>query len=200
MAKGQEQGEYHLIIMSCLSDRRPQVAQFSLEEKVNVTTGIGWGGGRCVVRLYIKPTHLDSDQSVLQGNISPIREWPGLCLQVCTSTYFSNFQHSHRLQDSPLGVRFVDFVTAFPAPINAAASFNRRLIRLRGLYMGREHVGKGVNIALGPMMNMGRVAEGGRNWEGFGADPFLAGEAAYETILGMQQGGVVACAKHLVAK
>jgi len=114
--------------------------------------------------------------------------------------YFFNVRISPRVQDSPLGVRAVDFATAFPAGINAAASFNRRLIRLRGLYMGREQVGKGVNIALGPMMNMGRVAEGGRNWEGFGADPFLAGEAAYETILGMQQGGVVACAKHLVAK
>ena len=66
--------------------------------------------------------------------------------------------------------------------------------------MGREHTGKGVNIALGPMMNMGRVAEGGRNWEGFGADPFLTGEAAYETILGLQQGGVIGCAKHLVGK
>ena len=66
--------------------------------------------------------------------------------------------------------------------------------------MGQEHRGKGVNVVLGPMMNMGRVAQGGRNWEGFGADPFLAGEAAYETILGMQQSGVVACAKHFVAK
>jgi hypothetical protein len=66
--------------------------------------------------------------------------------------------------------------------------------------MGREHVGKGVNVALGPMMNIGRVAGGGRNWEGFGADPFLAGEAAYETIIGMQEGGVQACAKHLINK
>jgi beta-glucosidase-like glycosyl hydrolase len=41
------------------------------------------------------------------------------------------------------------------------------------------------------MMNMGRLAEGGRNWEGFGADPFLSGEAAYETILGMQEGGII---------
>ena len=103
-------------------------------------------------------------------------------------------------QDSPLGVRFSDFVTPFPAGINAAASFNRGLIRTRGLLMGREHRGKGVNVALGPMMNMGRVAQGGRNWEGFGADPFLAGEAAYETILGMQQAGVMACAKHFVGK
>jgi len=66
--------------------------------------------------------------------------------------------------------------------------------------MGREHVGKGVNIALGPMMNMGRVAQGGRNWEGYGADPFLTGEGAYETILGLQEGGVIGCAKHLVGK
>ncbi|KAF5356831.1 hypothetical protein D9756_006600 [Leucocoprinus leucothites] len=120
------------------------------------------------------------------GNIQPIepidgRGWPGLCLE-----------------DAPLGVRLTDFVTGFPTGINTAATFNRRLIRARGLAMGQEHVGKGVNVALGPMMNLGRVAEGGRNWEGFGADPYLAGEVAYETILGMQQGGVQACAKHLV--
>lgn len=59
-------------------------------------------------------------------------------------------------------------------------------------------LGKGVQVALGPMMNLGRVAQGGRNWEGFGADPFLAGESAYETILGIQAAGVQAVAKHYV--
>jgi len=73
-------------------------------------------------------------------------------------------------------------------------------MRLRGLYMGQQFKGKGVHIALGPGMNMARVPQAGRNWEGFGADPFLAGEASYETILGMQQGGTQACAKHLVNK
>ncbi|KAF9451014.1 glycoside hydrolase family 3 protein [Macrolepiota fuliginosa MF-IS2] len=150
------------------SKAKAKVAAFSLEEKVSIATGVGWMNGRCV------------------GNIPAIqpitgRGWPGLCLE-----------------DSPLGVRHADFVTGFPTGINTAATFNRALIRARGLGMGQEHVGKGVNVALGPMMNMGRVAEGGRNWEGFGADPYLAGEAAYETILGMQQGGVQACAKHLV--
>ncbi|KAF8153932.1 glycoside hydrolase family 3 protein [Crassisporium funariophilum] len=147
---------------------RAKIAGLTLEEKVNISTGVGWTGGRCV------------------GNIpalEPIngRGWPGLCLE-----------------DSPLGVRFGDFATSFPTGINTAASFNRGLIRQRGLFMGLEHRAKGVNIALGPMMNMGRIAQGGRNWEGFGADPFLAGESAYETILGMQEGGVMACAKHLV--
>ncbi len=66
--------------------------------------------------------------------------------------------------------------------------------------MGREHHDKGVNIALGPMTNMGRVAQGGRNWEGFGADPYLSGEATYETVLGLQSAAVAACVKHLVGK
>ena len=46
---------------------------------------------------------------------------------------------------------------------------------LRGLYMGREYVGEGVNMALGPIMNMGH-SEGGGIWEVVGADPSLAGD------------------------
>lgn len=66
--------------------------------------------------------------------------------------------------------------------------------------MGEEFRGKGINVALGPMMNLGRISQGGRNWEGFGADPYLSGEAAYETILGLQSTGVQACAKHYINK
>ncbi|KAH9856097.1 glycoside hydrolase superfamily [Lenzites betulinus] len=115
------------------------------------------------------------------GNIPAVADFPGLCLE-----------------DSPLGVRDTDFVTAFPTGLSAATTWQRSLIRARGLAMGQEFKGKGVHVALGPMMNMGRIAQGGRNWEGFGADPFLSGEAAYETILGLQEGGVQACAKHYI--
>lgn len=66
--------------------------------------------------------------------------------------------------------------------------------------MGLEHRSKGVHVALGPMTNMARVAQGGRNWEGFGGDPYLSGEATYETVLGLQQAGVAASVKHLIAK
>ena len=84
-----------------------------------------------------------------------------------------------------------------PAGINVAATFDRSLIYRRGRAMGAEHRGKGVNVALGPMTNMGRVAAGGRNWEGFGADPFLSGVASAETVRGVQDAGVIACVKHL---
>ncbi|KAJ7789191.1 glycoside hydrolase superfamily [Mycena olivaceomarginata] len=102
------------------------------------------------------------------------------------------------LEDSPLGVRFADFASAFPAGINAAATWDVDLIKARGVAMAQEHRGKGVNVALGPMTNMGRVAAGGRNWEGFGGDPFLSGVATAATIEGMQGVGVIATVKHYI--
>ncbi|KLO13958.1 glycoside hydrolase family 3 protein [Schizopora paradoxa] len=102
------------------------------------------------------------------------------------------------LEDSPLGVRYADFVSAFPPAINVAATFNRTLMNQRGVAMGEEFRGKGVHIALGPMMNLMRAPAAGRNWEGFGGDPFLSGEGAFETVSGIQSVGVQAVAKHYI--
>ena len=71
-------------------------------------------------------------------------------------------------------------------------SFDKSLMYARGYAMGQEHKGKGVNVALGPMTNMGRNAQGGRNWEGFGADPYLSGHATEQTVRGMQDAGIQA--------
>ncbi|KAH9970038.1 glycosyl hydrolase family 3 N terminal domain-containing protein [Lactifluus volemus] len=60
------------------------------------------------------------------------------------------------------------------------------------------HVGNGVNMVLGPVINMGRVAQSGRNWEGFGADPFLTGVGACESILGIQYAGAQTCASTFI--
>ncbi|KAJ7104880.1 glycoside hydrolase superfamily, partial [Mycena epipterygia] len=68
----------------------------------------------------------------------PRLNWKGLCFE-----------------DSPLGVRFADLASAFPAGINAAATWDLGLIEARGKAMGGEHKGKGVNVALGPMTNLG---------------------------------------------
>ncbi|KAF7364847.1 Glycoside hydrolase family 3 protein [Mycena venus] len=102
------------------------------------------------------------------------------------------------LEDSPVGVRLASNASTFPAAMNVASTFNRTLMRQRGEAMGAEFRGKGVNVALGPMMNTMRAPAAGRNWEGFGADPFLSGEGAFETITGLQSQGVQATAKHFV--
>lgn len=138
----------------------------SFAEKVNLTTGTGWGSGPCV------------------GNTGSVPRLgiPNLCLQ-----------------DGPNGVRFTDFVTHFPSGLATAATFNKGLMYLRGKAMGKEHKKKGVHIALGPVIGpMGLKAAAGRNWESFGADPYLQGIGGAATVEGLQDEGVVATARHLV--
>lgn len=147
---------------------KPVVANLSNADKAALGTGLGLIGGPCI------------------GSTTAVKAIPGFPA--------SGFC----LQDSPVGVRFADHVSVFPAGINAAATWNRTLIRARGEAMGAEFRGKGIHVALTPMMNLMRAPAAGRNWEGAGGDPYLTGEVAYELITGVQSQGVQACAKHFI--
>ncbi|EEP77226.1 beta-glucosidase 1 [Uncinocarpus reesii 1704] len=104
------------------------------------------------------------------------------------------------MQDGPLGIRFADYVTAFPAGINVGATWSKDLAYLRGRAMGAEQRDKGVDVQLGPAIGpLGRSPDGGRNWEGFGPDPVLSGNLVSQTIKGIQDVGVIACVKHFIA-
>jgi beta-glucosidase len=103
------------------------------------------------------------------------------------------------LQDGPAGVARFGGVTAFPAPITLAASWNRDLVQRWGAAMAAEERGKGAMVQLGPMMNMVRSPAAGRNFESFGEDPFLTAELVTADVLGMQSQKVVATAKHFIA-
>lgn len=103
------------------------------------------------------------------------------------------------LQDGPLGIRFGPNVTAFPAGIHAASTWDTDLIKKRGAALGEEARGLGVNVLLGPSSGpLGKIPAAGRNWEGFGPDPYLTGVSMAETIIGIQDVGVQACAKHYI--
>ncbi|KAL9108088.1 MAG: hypothetical protein Q9227_007063 [Pyrenula ochraceoflavens] len=103
------------------------------------------------------------------------------------------------LQDGPLGVRYPSGVTAFPAGVQAASTWDINLINQRGAFLGAESKAKGVHVQLGPVAGpLGKIPEGGRGWEGFSVDPYLTGIAMAQTISGMQRSGVQACAKHYI--
>ena len=124
-------------------------------------------------------------QDLCVGNTAPANTvgFPALCLQ-----------------DGPLGLRFLDHSTAFPAGITVGATWNKDLMYKRGKAHATEARGKGINVILGPAMGpFGRMPAGGRNWEGFGPDPVLQGVAAAQTIIGIQDVGVIATAKHFIA-
>ncbi|KAM4066463.1 fibronectin type III-like domain-containing protein [Hirsutella rhossiliensis] len=103
------------------------------------------------------------------------------------------------LNDGQNGVRQADHVTVFPDAITAGATFDKQLLRRRAEAIGDEARTKGVNVWLGPTVGpMGRKPKGGRNWEGFGADPVLQAVGARETIRGVQSRGVIATIKHFI--
>ncbi|KAL2156589.1 hypothetical protein VTH82DRAFT_1334 [Thermothelomyces myriococcoides] len=103
------------------------------------------------------------------------------------------------MHDAPLGIRGTDYNSAFPSGQTVAATWDRGLMYRRGYAMGVEAKGKGVNVLLGPVAGpLGRMPAAGRNWEGFAPDPVLTGIGMSETIKGIQDAGVIACAKHLI--
>lgn len=103
------------------------------------------------------------------------------------------------LNDAESGVRTASKVNGYPAQLHIGASWNRSLAYDRAYHIGKEFKTKGVDVLLGPVAGpVGRIATGGRNWEGFSNDPYLAGSLISPTIEGMQR-SVIACVKHFIA-
>ena len=102
------------------------------------------------------------------------------------------------LTDGPAGVRHGPG-TAFPAPVALAATWDRALAQQYGAALGAETKAKGQNVLLGPMVNIVRVPEGGRNFETFGEDPYLIAQMAAAEIRGIQSQDVLAQVKHYAA-
>ena len=118
------------------------------------------------------------------GNIAPIYRlnFTGLCIQ-----------------NGPLALEQGTYSSVFPAGITIAATWDKNIAYERGSQMAVEFRGKGSQVLLGPVAGpLGRSGLGGRNWEGFSPDPYLTGELFTETILGIQDSGVQACAKHYI--
>lgn len=104
------------------------------------------------------------------------------------------------LQDGPAGVGdYLPGVTVFPAPIAAAATWDMGLVEQLGAAMGEEQAAKGVAVALAPTVNILRVPQWGRAFEGFSEDPFLAAAAGVADVNGIQSKGVIASVKHYAA-
>ena len=84
--------------------------------------------------------------------------------------------------------------TCYPAGIALSASWDRDLASQFGQEMARDAHARGVNIWLGPMMNMYRIPVGGRNFECGGEDPYLVSQIAVSQVNAIQAGGVMATA------
>jgi beta-glucosidase len=89
--------------------------------------------------------------------------------------------------------------TAFPAGIAVAATWDPEVAQSTGQAIGQEMRAIGRNMILGPTVNIQRVPLWGRNFEGYGEDPYLAARMGVAYIKGVQSEGVIATVKHFAA-
>jgi beta-glucosidase len=98
--------------------------------------------------------------------------------------------------DGPAGVRMNLPTTAMPAPVALAATFSADLAQRYGEVLGRDARSRDQDVIFGPMLNMVRVPQGGRNFETLGEDPFLMAHLVAAETRGIQSEGEIATAKH----
>jgi beta-glucosidase len=76
--------------------------------------------------------------------------------------------------------------TTFPIPIQLASAWDTALVRKAGHIIGTESRAHGVNMILGPMLDLARDARWGRVEETYGEDAYLAAANGVAMVKGMQ--------------
>jgi beta-glucosidase len=88
--------------------------------------------------------------------------------------------------------------TSYPGMLALAASWNPDLAAEFGKVIGEECRAMGIDVLLGPGINMHRFSVSGRNFEYMGEDPWLTSRIATSYVKGLQSMDIVATAKHYV--
>jgi beta-glucosidase len=88
---------------------------------------------------------------------------------------------------------------SLPSATALSASWDLQLANEYGRVAASEARRKGVDVVLGPTVNLHRSPLGGRHFEAFSEDPILTAELAASYVAGVQQHGVAATPKHYVA-
>lgn len=118
------------------------------------------------------------------------------------SLFLSDGPHGLRKQEGAedcMGIAESRPATCFPTASALACSFDPELAERVGAAIGEEARRQGVDVVLGPGVNIKRHPLCGRNFEYFSEDPVVSGELGAAMVRGIQSRGVGACLKHFAA-
>ncbi len=151
------------------------LSRMTLEEKATMLSGSGWMESAPIPRLGI-PAIKMSDGPM------GVRSWLG------SSALTSAANAPVRIES-----------TSFPSGIAMASTWDTALVQREGQAIAQEVKALGRDMILGPTVNINRVPLWGRNFEGYGEDPYLSGRLAVAYIKGVQGEGVIPSVKHFDA-
>lgn len=89
--------------------------------------------------------------------------------------------------------------SCYPPGIALGATWNPEVVKACGSALAREMSSYGIDMILGPNVNIHRDPLCGRLGESFTEDPYLMSRLASAMVQGIQEEGVIACAKHFAA-
>lgn len=151
------------------------LSRMTLEEKASMMGGSGWMESTGVERLGIPAIKM------ADGPLG-VRAWWG----------------GSALTSQPDAKQKVES-TAFPSGIAMAATWDADLVGREAHAIGQEVKAFGRDMILGPTVNINRQPLWGRNFEGYGEDPYLSGRLAVAYVRGVQAEGVIPSVKHFAA-
>jgi beta-glucosidase len=146
--------------------------RMTLEEKATMLAGSGWMESAPIERLGIPSIKM------ADGPMG-VRSWAG-------SSAITN------AASNPVRVE----TTSFPSGVDMAATWDADLVEREGRAIGEEVKALGRDMILGPTVNINRQPLWGRNFEGYGEDPYLAARLGVAYIKGVQSEGVIPSLKH----
>jgi len=149
--------------------------RMTLEEKATILSGSGWMESAPIDRLGIPAIKM------ADGPLG-VRSWAG-------SSAITN------ASGNPVKV----VATSFPSGVAMAATWDRDLVQREGQAIAQEVKALGRDMILGPTVNINRVPLWGRNFEGYGEDPYLSARMGVAYIKGVQSEGVIPSLKHFAA-
>jgi len=146
----------------------------TLEEKATMLAGSGWMESASIPRLGIPAIKM------ADGPMG-VRSWLG-------SSAITNAANAPKITS-----------TSFPSGVAMAATWNPELVHREGQAIAQETKALGREMILGPTVNINRVPLWGRNFEGYGEDPYLTSRLGVAYIKGVQSEGVIPSVKHFAA-
>jgi beta-glucosidase len=162
------------------------LSQMTLEEKIHLLKGSGMASGVGMVKKG----------EGIAGAVGTIVPTPRLGIP---TVYLSDGPAGLRILPKRKGEERTYYCTAFPIGTLLASTWNMNLVEEVGKAMGNEALEYGIDVILGPGVNIHRHPLCGRNFEYYSEDPVLTGNIGAAMVNGIESNGVGTSVKHFAA-